>query len=416
MINKEEHIVLKACLLKIEEKLGWGKSSKWHSDVFIELSEIIRVETNVLLSPTTLKRVWGKVNYNSFPSISTLNTLAKFAEYENWRDFKNNYSTKKSSFIQKKVVPYLGIIVPSAAVLTLVFISFFSMTGIKKRASNKSFDHITFSSNPITKGLPNSVVFDLNIEGISSDSIYIQQFWDKTKTIKLRSDQKQATGIYYYPGYFRSKLLIDGEIIKEHDLFIKSHGWVGTVDYRPIPKYISNNELKSGRLSLPKAIVKEVSNNENPINSSFHYIEDFKNTSGDNLFIKTRVRNVYNDKWATCQTLRFVILGTEGALIIPFTKLGCVSNINLMMNDYYLSGKENDLSAFGVDLSHFRDISIKIVDKNVSIIVDAKKIYQASYNESIGNFVGIRYRFLGAGDVESLEILDQNTNKQIHSN
>ena len=74
--------LLKTCLLQIEEQLGWGSSDAWHNEVFSDLSEAIHVSTSILLSPTTLKRVWGKVSYGSSPSINTMNTLAQFAGYD----------------------------------------------------------------------------------------------------------------------------------------------------------------------------------------------------------------------------------------------------------------------------------------------------------------------------------------------
>ena len=416
MNKQEETTFLKICLQQIENKLGWGDSSTWHNDVFLELSEIIQEKTSVLLSPTTLKRVWGKVNYNSFPSISTLNALTQFIGFDNWRDFKVKVKTKKPSFFQKKVVPYLSIIVPSAAILTLVFISFFSMTGVKRNITTVDYSNIQFSSQPITKGLPNSVVFNFNLGDIQSDSIYIQQFWDRTKTIKIKPQQTQATGIYYYPGYFRSKLLVDGKIIKEHDLFIKSEGWIGTIDYQPIPKFFFKEKVANGSLLLSKEAQKEITNIETPLTSSFHLIDDFGNVSGDNLSIQTKVKNVYNDKWAVCQTLRIVILGSKGAIIIPFSKSGCVSNINLMMNDFYLNGKENDLSAFGVDLSDFKNVSIDIKEKRVTVSVEGKVIYEGNYTESIGKFVGLRYRFLGSGEVEYLNIRSQKNSEPIVQN
>ena len=101
-------------------------------------------------------------------------------------------------------------------------------------------------------------MFDFDLEGVQSDSIYIQQFWDITKTIKISTDQKQATGQYYYPGYFRAKLLIDGEIIKEHGLFIKTDDWLGTIDYNPIPKYIESKEFLSNQLSFSPAVINEI--------------------------------------------------------------------------------------------------------------------------------------------------------------
>lgn len=70
-----------------EEKIGWGRSEDWSSADFEKLSELILEKTSVSLSTTTLKRVWGKVQYHSIPSTTTLNTLAQFLDYESWRCF-----------------------------------------------------------------------------------------------------------------------------------------------------------------------------------------------------------------------------------------------------------------------------------------------------------------------------------------
>ncbi|MGB5817984.1 MAG: hypothetical protein WBG90_00770, partial [Saonia sp.] len=336
------------------------------------------------------------------------NTLAQFAGYLNWRDFKNDSTNRKQSWVQRKINPNLGIIITSASLMTLVFVSFYSMVTTNGSSLDTiDLSKITFSSRPISQGIPNSVVFDFDIEELKSDSIYIQQFWDPTKTIKIKRNQNQATGIYYFPGYFRAKLLVDGKSIKEHDLFIKSEHWLATLDYRPVPKYLKGSSLLNGNLSLPTNIIEEVKSNESPLVSSFHFIKDFGDISGDNFTLKTTVRNVYNEKWAVCQSIRIVILGTKGAMVIPFSISGCVSDIRLLMNDVSLSGKEHDLSAFGADFSTFRNVDIHIRDKNVAVAIDGIEIYSGGYNASMGELVGIRYRFLGAGEVANLWIRDE---------
>ena len=225
------------------------------------------------------KRVWGKVNYNSAPSISTLNTLAQFAGFQNWRDFNNQENLKKASFLKDRITPNLGIIMSSAAAMTILFLSLYSMTD-KSTIPPPNYSNIEFESRPVTNDLPNSVVFDFDLEGVRSDSIYIQQYWDETKTIKISADQKQATGQYYFPGYFRAKLLIDGTIIKEHGLFIKTDDWLGTIDYKPIPKYIESKKFRSNQLSFSNAIMNEIQLNEKPVYSTFHYINELKSISG----------------------------------------------------------------------------------------------------------------------------------------
>ena len=394
----EYHLVQK-CLLQIEEKLGWGNAAQWHNDVFIELSETIQKETKTLLSITTLKRIWGKVNYNSAPSISTLNTLSQFAGYTNWRDFKNKTTLKKPNWFQQKIHPNLGIIVPSAALLTLIFIALFSLTGVPPIATIDT-SKIKFSARPITEGVPNSVVFDFDLNGISSDSIYIQQFWDVTKTIQLNEKQQQATGIYYFPGYFRAKLLIDGTIIKENDLFIKSDGWLATIDYEPIPKYLK--QLK--QLALPSNAIEEIKKSKEPLTSTFHYINDFNSVSGDNFRLNTTIKNVYNDKWAVCQNATIIIVGTKSAHMIPFAISGCASNMGIMMSDVYVSGKKHDLSALAIDLSQPTNLKIEVVNKRLTVFYEDKELFSSVYNASIGEIVGIRYRFLGAGEVHNVTL------------
>ena len=77
-----------------EDQLGWGSSSEWTNQDFEKLGELIFEKTGVRLSASTLKRVWGKVKYESAPTLTTLNTLAQFSGYENWRNFRSKTQTK----------------------------------------------------------------------------------------------------------------------------------------------------------------------------------------------------------------------------------------------------------------------------------------------------------------------------------
>ncbi|MEO9513290.1 MAG: hypothetical protein ABJN84_14105 [Flavobacteriaceae bacterium] len=408
MKSYPEYRSVQKCLQQIEHKLGWGSAKEWHNEVFMELSEAIDKEIHILLSPTTLKRVWGRIDYKSAPSISTLNALSQFAGYLNWRDFKNKVPDKNPSWIDRKFTPNMRIIVVSASIMTLAFISLFSMIGIETDTTIIDSSQIVFSSHPVAKGIPNSVVFDFDLKHVKSEDVFIQQYWDPEKTIKIKPGQKQATGIYYYPGYFRAKLLIDGKKIKQHDLFIQSDGWLGTLDYNPVPKYIKDLYSKTGTLSFSPTIIDEIIKNNTPLISSLHYIKDFDRVSGDNFILNTTLQNVYRDKWAVCQKTSIVILGTKSAIIVPFSIPGCVSEMGILLSETYIDGKEHDLSSLGMDLTVPKNLKIEVRNKRLTVFNGSTRLFSKTYQESIGDIAGVRFRFLGAGEVTNLKLTDIN--------
>ncbi|MDB5016358.1 MAG: hypothetical protein JWQ84_1190 [Mucilaginibacter sp.] len=87
-----------------ESNTGWGDSDEWTNQDFLILSEKIQERTGVALSYVTLKRIWGKVKYDSLPNTHTLNTLVQFSGYENWRDFRSQNGNGTASAITAKQV------------------------------------------------------------------------------------------------------------------------------------------------------------------------------------------------------------------------------------------------------------------------------------------------------------------------
>ncbi len=243
-------------------------------------------------------------------------------------------------------------------------------------------------------------------EALHTDSLLIQQYWDPTKTISITQDQQQATGIYYFPGYFRAKLLVAGRSVREHDLFLKSDGWLGTIEYEPVPKYFDPIVLNYSGLKCPQEVVEEVAGRDQPISTVFHYVNDLGQVSGDNFSFKTTIQNTFDDRWAVCQSMRIYFIGTEGAMIIPFAKIGCSSENNLMLNDKYLSGKKHDLSDFSADFTEPTELEIRVNNKQVVVKIDDKTVYALAYNKSVGRLVGLRFKFKGIGEVLDFEIID----------
>src|SRR6185436_9511146 len=85
-----EHSIIQQCLRRIEHQLGWGESSSWSTQDFESLSGKIQTATGVNLSVATLKRIWGKIKYESRPTVTTLDALARYSGYESWRAFRQS--------------------------------------------------------------------------------------------------------------------------------------------------------------------------------------------------------------------------------------------------------------------------------------------------------------------------------------
>lgn len=402
MPKKNYHREILKLQQELEKQLSWGPASEWHSSMFTELSEKIFDNIHVNISPATLKRFFGVVTHDGAPSTSTLDYLSQYLGYENWRAFRLSSPVKAkhvtTGVSNKAVYVSLGFVL---AIITIMVIANKSPEIIEIPGD------ITFTSRILSSTYPNSVVFDFDLKGVTSDSIYIQQYWDPTKTISIDEEQSQATGIYYFPGYFRAKLLIEGKIIREHDLFLKSRGWIGTVEYEPVPKYFIPESSHDADLGNPEVIRTEVSESINRLVTAYHYINDLGEVSGDNFKLSADVRNTFNDKWAVCQSLQVYVIGTTGAMIVPFSKVGCSSENNLMLNDIYLRGKEHDLSAFGVELDEYTSIQLVNEERDLSVFVKGQLIYTGKYNSSMGRLVGMRFKFLGTGEVKDVKLLDQ---------
>lgn len=57
---------------------------------FEYLSKRIYARLHIMISTTTLKRIWGYLNDGGQPRASTLNILTKFLGYHDWEDYHQN--------------------------------------------------------------------------------------------------------------------------------------------------------------------------------------------------------------------------------------------------------------------------------------------------------------------------------------
>lgn len=174
-MTDESHYLSK-CLLLIEEKLGWGKSSDWQTRDFESLSERMFEETKVLISTSTLKRIWGKVRYDSAPNMATLNTLAQFIGVENWRAFiaaeKGLVKHSRQKSARSSRLPIKALLLGFSFLFIIVFTGFWLN---RSNTKHLQFNNLQFSSRSVTLGLPNTVIFNYDASQSNADSVFISK-------------------------------------------------------------------------------------------------------------------------------------------------------------------------------------------------------------------------------------------------
>jgi hypothetical protein len=391
-----------------EESLGWGDSAKWNDIDFEKLSERIFELTGTMLSITTLKRVWGRVKYDSSPNAATLNAMAKLLGFDNWRAFKQSvtndpvFSKPVLHLTKTNYRPVAGIAI--AIVLGLMI---FWSTKQKQPDKPLANIHVKFESKKVTDGLPNSVVFNYDASGLGVDSATLQQSWDPTRNEKIPTYGKEHTSIYYYPGYFTAKLIVNGEVKKESPVFIKTKGWVGILDKKPTPTYLSQTDIHlPGALGIPGKTFTEKTGSPvfNDKWVSFYNVSEFDGLNGGDFTLETTLRNTSRPEESSCRKVVVYILGKSNAMVIPLAEKGCISALDMYTSSEWIHGKEKDMSAFGCDFNRFQHFACSIKDMKLSVSLNNKQIFTAPITQTIGDIIGVSISFEGTGEIKDIKL------------
>ncbi|HOY20482.1 MAG TPA: hypothetical protein PLC89_24430 [Haliscomenobacter sp.] len=396
---------IQKCRLLIEQKLDRGSSLTWQNQDFEKLSEQIHLETGQLLSLSTLKRIWGKVKYDSRPNVATLDVLAQFIGYEHWRALENaQEDLPKEELIEAKAKPskvnlprIAWYLLSSTACLALVF---WLLQNILPDPPSLQYSSLVFKSQPLTLGLPNTVVFEYDASHSNADSVFIQQSWDRRLRQKVDKQGKIYTSTYYIPGYYKAKLIFNDSIVQEHDVFIETPGWMGFLDTKPIPIYLekeaithqnawgfSQEQLQKYPLNSPEPVLFVLAN----VNQKFTQLDS------SHFELGLQLQNTYQAPGKdVCQKTFVSILGSKGLVNIPLCNIGCVGEVALILGNKVVSGKTNNLAAFGVDFRQAINLRCQLHEAKLTIFLNDRAVYSAP-DPQIGKLAGLRVAFTGSG-------------------
>jgi len=441
-----------------EENTGWGDSAQWSNQDFLQLSELIRDKTGVTISHVTLKRIWGKVKYESLPNTHTLNTLVQFLGYENWRDFSVKRSNGEgaapngtlgvaptgpgASWAQgpgpsgspgsalgempggggvqgpnageepedrevavRRREQWMRRAVWAVVPLALVFLILLFLHA--QQPSPQAQDYVFNSKKTVTTGLPNSVIFNYDATRSPDDSVVIQQSWDTTRRVKVPKNAHQYTSIYYYPDFYHATLQVHGKVVKSHNLLIESNGWLPVVAQDPVPVYFTKADaMVDGKMQLTVDQIrqKNIPMQPKPPTVFFMNVRDFGEIYSDHFTFETSLRDDYSEGSSACEQTRVYLLCEGTAIWIPLSARGCISNSDLFFTYFYTSGTREDLSAFGVDFSNYVKLRIESDSGKARILINDKLVYTVPRHIMRSKIIGIDYQFQGTGSVDYVSL------------
>ncbi|SDM40640.1 hypothetical protein SAMN05421823_11337 [Catalinimonas alkaloidigena] len=424
MVPTADATLLARCLQEIESRLGWGPAEAWSTGDFENLSEEMLQATGVSLSATTLKRVWGRVQYASQPQESTLNTLAQFAGYEHWRDFRLTHTRAElppepAPILTEKSVTTpprrRGLLWGSVALLAVVVLGLLAWRrpepaepALEEAPITAAYDPagVTFEAETVTLGLPNTVIFRYDYHGLPVQKAQLQQSWDESRRLDLDPTGHVITATYQLPGYYRAKLVADGQILREHDVYLTSNGWLATWGERDDIRYFLPEELaKKGALAVrPEAVPEPPEGSLRPM--EFHYVDRWEGLSSAHFTLEASLRNTFRSGYSPCQYVAVMVLCTDGAFVVPLAQPGCVGDLSLMLNNQYVSGKTADLSALGVATDAWQRFRLEVADAQARIFLNDVPAATVDSIASAGQVVGLRFQFAVAGELDDVRLTD----------
>lgn len=425
MTTNDEQVHIKACLYEIETRLNWGPAANWGNADFEKLADLIAAKTGVQLSVSTLKRIWGKVSYNNAPSLTTLDTLAAFLNHANWRAYQQQFrppvnpaptflhspaeettalpeenpvsvNSPVSTTINHKRLPYI-----LAFVLVLLVVIGFMTAQRNTKPDPSKFSYTV--NKVMSEGVPNSVVFTYDATAATTDSVFIQQTWDIRRKTLVPKDKHEHSAIYYYPGYFRTRLMVDGEEVKFHNLMITSDGWLGLIENNPVPLYFKKEEfIKADRVEVDSSTLKAYQLSLHPQAPRIRFFNqrDLGTLQDDNFTFETKLKNDFNAGTGACQSVQVLIQCKNDIIIIPLAAKTCIGDLNLVACGTGVSSKEADLSKFGADLSQWTTLRVESRNKQMTFFVNGVQAYSLTFPNDATGIVGLQYRFNGVGAVK----------------
>jgi hypothetical protein len=277
----------------------------------------------------------------------------------------------------------------------------------RRKAPHKNGPFHFGSRTVVGRGIPNSVVFHYDAPVGPGDSVFIQQSWDPRRRERVDPAAHVHTSVYYRPGFFRAKLVVDTQVVAEHALMVASDGWLGLIDHDPVPIYLAAGEfLRKDMLRLPpELLTKKVPETRVP-HLRFLNVGNFEPVPVPALSFSAEVYNEYGRGEGACRITDIYLMTDDGigTLYFPVAMKGCVSDLGIYCVDHGVSGKDADLSGLGLDSAGWATVACRATGGNMEFLVNGHIAYTTPLPKRAANVVGVEFIFQGTGAVRGVRL------------
>lgn len=420
--------IIKCC----EKRFNRGDAATWKHGDFVDLSREIQRDTNTNISPSTLKRIFGKVSVDDdyIPQQATFDALKKYGRYEEPKAIEpeNLNPAQQPEPLPELLPELLPIAQPPQTKandvlkrwrVVLFFMAIIAVTGTVitwQLSKPKSFTgNIQLAR---TEGqLPATAFFELQLPE-TEDSLFVN-FGDKSPLKYVKPGEKTAAHIYYIPGVFTVTFQTRQQSIDTTTAYIRSYKWIGMGFHNQgfIPNHFfifpavktgsdslfqfSNMQLAKMGLDTNGVILTRLCN-YTPVD---HHTDDF--------IFETTFKNTVHEIGNYCRSTQFQISGSKGMIRFKLVSPGCSLRVLNILSEQTFNGATVDLSAFVLDLNNWNKVKLINRNKQVSLFVNGKQIFSGTYDRPLGDISGVFLEFEGTGYVKTCE-LKSNAGKMLY--
>ncbi|WP_343556370.1 hypothetical protein [Sphingobacterium sp.] len=418
---------LDVCCQIIADMIGEKQIAEWTNSDYINLSRQLARKTKIRLSESTLKRIFKKFKTSEryYPQKATRDALAQFIGYKDWEDFENREESKPQ-FDSPKVPN--GVYVPdfqnknrriwliSATFLALAFI--LTMIVLKPLARKDNVaDGVRLSCLNPTGINPHSAIFKLLTKNAQIDSLknFSIEFADG------RSKRKHflnplLTHYYEVPGRYYPKLYYENKVIDTGYVYLQTKGWAvtGTNQFDTIRVYpIQRSFRLSGNEEIAVTSAEAFQAGVDTMRTFFVTFSNIKPThiNGDNYELSFELHTSANRTGVRCSQVNVNIYGQSDQHYFSIFKPECTVWTSYQFSENEKYGEEYDLRSFGHDFTKGGILTLRVVEKKVSLLINNREVYSTNYQKTIGNVMGINISFAGIGSFANLKLRDLKSNE-----